>query len=310
MRYQFDQIEAFLQVLEAGSISAAAERLNLAKSAVSKRLAALERTLGVELVRRSARGIVPTERGRFFYARARALFQQIDNTVEEMSETGALSGPMRITVPMSCAALGLTRMLFSFASEHPRLELALDFDDSLVDLLHEGYDLAIRITRLKDSSLIARKLMVSRRVMCCSPAYAKRFGLPKKLDELQKHSCIGTMRSNQMWEFEAGSNGDSLVAVVRSRVVTNHAEAMRDAAIAGLGIAILPAFVADAPLAGGQLMPVLPDARPAEDSIYAMYPRSPVPSRKVTLLTEYLFHTLRKGPAELQLPPSEQSSIV
>jgi DNA-binding transcriptional LysR family regulator len=310
MRYQFDQIEAFLQVLEAGSISAAAERLNLAKSAVSKRLAALERTLGVELVRRSARGIVPTERGRFFYARARALFQQIDNTVEEMSETGALSGPMRITVPMSCGALGLSHLLFSFASRHPRLELALDFDDSLADLLHEGYDLAIRITRLKDSSLIAKKLMVSRRVICCSPAYAQHFGLPKKIEDLQKHSCIGTTRSNHMWEFEGEGNGENVVAVVRSRVVTNNADAMRDAAIAGLGIAILPALVANAPLASGQLMPVLPSARPTDDTIYAMYPRSHVPSRKVTLLTEFLVQTLRKGPAELQLPPAPQSTIV
>lgn len=308
MRYQFDQIEAFLQVLEAGSISAAAERLNLAKSAVSKRLAALERTLGVELVRRSARGIVPTERGRFFYARARALFQQIDNTVEEMSETGTLNGPMRITAPMSCGAMGLSRMLFSFASQHPRLELALDFSDSLVDLLHEGYDLAIRITRLKDSSLIAKKLMVSRRVMCCSPAYAQHFGLPRKIEDLQKHSCIGTTQSNHMWEFEANGNGESVVAVVRSRVVTNNVDAMRDAATAGLGIAILPAVVADAPLASGQLIPVLPNARPMEDTVYAMYPRSHVPSRKVSLLTDFLIQALRKGPTELQLPRTQQSN--
>jgi DNA-binding transcriptional LysR family regulator len=302
MRYQFDQIAAFLQVVESGSISAAAERLNLAKSIVSKRLADLERMLEVELVRRSARGIVPTERGRFFYANARSLLQQIDSAVEEMSEHGALSGPMRITVPMSCGILYLGPILFAFATQHPKLELAVDFNDSIVDLVHNGYDLAVRITRLRDSSLIARKLVVSKRVICCSPSYVKEFGLPRSIDALSTHWCINNTRSNHIWEFEPGSGGEPVIAVVKSRIVTNNADAMRDAAIAGLGIAILPAFIARDPVASGELLTILPQMTPTPDTVYAMYPRSQLPSRKIALLTEHLAEALRTKYSELNPP--------
>lgn len=294
MRYHFDHIAAFLQAVEAGSISGAAERLNLAKSAVSKRIAALEASIGVELVHRSARGIVPTDRGRSFYSHARSLLRELDNVVDEMSEGGELCGRMRITLPMSCAStFQIGRLLCGFASRHPRLELTLDYDDRVVDVGREGYDLAIRMTRLHDTTLIARKLALLTAVLCCSPSYAKEFGTPNSLEDLSKHACLSALRSRYVWEFE--SEGDKPRSVhVRSRMVTNNTDALRDAAIAGLGIAMLPQFFAQPALEAGELVRVLPQLRPVPEVLCALYPRLRHPSRKTAAVVEFLGDAFRR----------------
>jgi DNA-binding transcriptional LysR family regulator len=306
MRYHFDHIAAFLHAVEAGSISGAAERLNLAKSAVSKRISALEASIGVELVHRSARGIVPTDRGRSFYSHARSLLRELDNVVEEMSEGGELCGRMRITLPMSCAgAFRIGRLVCSFASRHPRLELTLDYDDRLVDVEREGYDLAIRMTRLHDTTLIARKLAMLAVVLCCSPSYAKEFGAPHGIEDLAKHACLSTSRSRHVWEFEPGGGGPRSVHV-RSRIVTNNADALRDAAVAGLGIAMLPQFFAQQALEAGELVRVLPQLRPPPEVLCALYPRLRHPSRKTGALVEFLTDAFRRRYWEEHRAPAEE----
>jgi DNA-binding transcriptional LysR family regulator len=293
MGYHLDDIAAFLQVIETGSISAAAERLGLSKSVVSKRITDLEAALGVELLHRSTRGVVPTDKGIAFHGRARGIMRELDEAAEEVADReNDLCGQLRITAPMSFGTMYFGPILFSFIARHPRLDLALNFDDRIIDLLGEGYDLAIRIARLPDSSLVARKLAVSRRIVCCSPGYAKQAGLPTTIQEIAQHACIGyaNVHPSQLWQFEPDGEVRSLM--VRSRIVANSGEAMRDAAIAGLGLAVLPLFIAAAALRRGELIDALPAARPTPDPIYAVHPQTRHLSRKVRALIDHLVGAL------------------
>jgi DNA-binding transcriptional LysR family regulator len=301
MRYSFDNIAAFVQVVESGSISAAALRLNLAKSVVSKRIADLEAELGVELLHRSTRGVTATDKGIAFHKRAREIMRDLDQAADEVTDrSDDLCGQLRITAPMSFGTMYLSPMLFQLLARHPRLEVALNLDDRLVDILVEGYDLAIRIARLRDSSLVARKLAVSRRVVCCSPEYAKRHGLPSSLDDIVAHSCIGyaNTHSSQLWQFESRDGTEPRSLTVRSRIVANNGEAMRDAAIAGLGLAVLPLFIVADALGKGELINALPHERPADDAVYALYPHTRHVAQKVRAIIDYLVQALADPPWE------------
>ncbi len=300
MRYRFDNIAAFVQVVEAGSISAAALRLNLAKSVVSKRIADLEEELGAELLHRSTRGIAPTDKGLMFYRRAREIMQQLMTAADELSDgDGDLAGQLRMTAPMSFGTMYLGPLLFPLLARHPRLDVALNFDDRVVDLLNEGYDLAIRVGRLRDSSLVARKLAVSRRLVCCSPDYARRTSLPTVLEEIQNHTCIGyaNSHSSQIWQFEPEhAGGEVRSLVIRSRIVLNNGEAMRDAAIVGLGLVVLPLFIVAGTVANGLLINAFPAAAPVPDTIYAAYPRTRHIARKVRAVIDHLVAELAGEP--------------
>ncbi|SCY04306.1 transcriptional regulator, LysR family [Nitrosospira sp. Nl5] len=300
MHYRLDDILAFLQAMETGSISTAAQRMGLAKSVVSKRISDLEAVLKVELLHRSTRGVVPTDKGTAFYQRARSIMQQLDQAAEELIEQGdELCGSLRIAAPMTFGTTYLGPILFSFLSHHPRLGLALDLDDRITDLPGEGYDLGVRIGRLRDSSLVARKLAVSRRVVCCSPAYAQRAGLPATIEELADHACVGyvNVSPGQIWQFEpAEPGGAPRSLVVRSRIIANNGESMRDAAIAGLGISVLPVFIVAKALASGQLINALPDVCPVADAIYAVYPRNRHLPKKVRAVIDHLIAVFEGEP--------------
>ncbi|MDN0082554.1 LysR family transcriptional regulator [Crenobacter sp. SG2305] len=292
MRYRLDDIEAFLLVVETGSFTAAALRLDLSKSAISKRINDLEQALGTQLLHRSTRGVVVTDRGQLFYLKARELVLQLDDAATStIEEEGNLCGQVRIAAPMTFGRKYLGPMLFELMQQHPNLDLIIDLDDRMVDVDGGGYDLAIRITQpLKDMSLIARRLAVSRRIVCCSPDYAMRHGLPKSLDELAAHRCIGYayVHSGQLWQFEpVGQDSRIRTAVVKSTLVFNNGEVMCDAAIAGLGICLLPLFIAAEALRDGRLIEALPDP-PIPDTIYALYPSRRFQSHKVRAVLDYL----------------------
>jgi DNA-binding transcriptional LysR family regulator len=299
MHYRLDDILAFLQVMETGSISTAAQRMGLSKSVVSKRISDLEAVLKVELLHRSTRGVVPTDKGAAFYQRACSIVRQLDQAAEELMEQDELCGSLRIAAPMTFGTTYLGPVLFSFISDYPRLGLVLDLDDRSIDLPGEGYDLGIRIGRLHDSSLVARKLAVSRRVVCCSPAYAQRAGLPATIQELANHECIGYVNASpgQIWQFEPkGSGNIPHSLIVRSRIVTNNGESMRDAAIAGLGICVLPVFIVAKALASGQLINALPTASPVADTVYAIYPRNRHLPKKVRAVIDCLIAAFEGEP--------------
>lgn len=293
MRYRLNDIEAFLLVMETGSFTAAAMRLDLSKSVISKRISDLETALSTQLLHRSRRGVVPTERGQQFYQRARELVLQLDDAAAStVEEDGNLCGQVRIAAPMSFGKKYLGPMLYQLMKQHPNLDLIIDLDDRMVDVDGGGYDLAIRITQsLKDMSLVARKLAMSRRVVCCSPDYARRNGLPSSLDDLARHRCIGyaNVHSGQLWQF-LGSDPEGRInsAVLKSSVVFNNGEVMCDATVEGIGISLLPLFIAVDALREGKLINALPNETPVPDTIFALYPSRRFQSRKVRAVIAYL----------------------
>jgi DNA-binding transcriptional LysR family regulator len=290
MRYKLEDIVTFLTVIEAGGLSAAARRLGVAKSVASKRISDLESALAATLLRRSARGVAPTDVGAAFYGRARDIIAELEDAAAAAG-AGQFSGSMRVAGPLSFGTLYLAPVLFDFLVRHPRLELTLHLNDRVVDIVGEGYDLAIRIGRLKDSSLVAKKLAVCKRVLCCSPAYAKHVGLPDTLDALKDHACIGyaNVPIGERWLFEADKPGNKQRSVlVRPRLTVDNGEAIRDAAIAGMGLTVLPTFLVADALQAGKLIPVLQHTPVVSDGIYVVYGPDRHLSTKVRALIEHL----------------------
>ena len=302
MKVSLEEIKTFLSVVETRSISATAVRLDVSKSVISQRISQLERTLGASLLNRSSRGVVPTDRGQAYYERACAALSLLDEAADAVVEdTSSLTGLLRITAPMSFGTRYLGPILFGFMQRHPRLELALDFDDRALDLLRGGYDLAVRITRLsEDAPLVACKLADSRRVVCCSPSYAAAKPLPVSLDDIYQHACIGYTHTDMshLWEFAPAARGGDVRSVrPRGRIVANNGEAMRDAAVAGLGLAVLPLFIVAEDLQHGRLIQVLPDETPLPDAIYVAYPPRRHASAKLKAVIEHLREALGKEPS-------------
>lgn len=292
MEHDFGNLRAFVQVVENGGITPAAQRLGVAKSVLSQRLAKLEGELHVKLLHRSPRGVTPTDAGKRFYQRARDVLSRLQQAVDEVSgiDDGSLRASLRITAPMTFGTQYLGPLLFDFMRRNPGLELALELDDRYLDLLAGGFDLSVRIGRLHDSSLMARALAPSRRVLCCSPDYAARHGLPASVADVGVHDCIcyGNASVAPYWQFETGQSGEPQTVVVRGRIHLNNGESMRDAAIAGLGLAALPRFIAAAALRDGRLVEVLAGTPPTADTVYAVYPKTRYVSRGVRAIIDLL----------------------
>jgi len=299
MDYDFGDIRAFLQAVESGGINAAAMRLDVAKSQLSARIARLEGELRAKLLHRSPRGVSLTDAGQRFYERMRDMLARMQQAVDEVSgDARQLTGSLRIAAPMSFGITHLGPLLYDFLRDHPALELTLEFDDHYVDLLSGGYDLAVRIGRLHDSSLVARPLAPSRRVLVCSPDYARRHGVPAAIEDIERHDCIcyGNASIAPYWQFAPGSEAEPpRQIVVHGRTHLNNGESMRDAAIAGLGIAVLPLFIAAPALRDGLLRELLSDSPPTSDTIYAVYPQTRYVSRGVRAVIDMLVATFEAG---------------
>jgi DNA-binding transcriptional LysR family regulator len=292
MNWRFDDILTFMSVVEAGSVTSAARRLNLSKSVISKRISDLETALRVELFHRSTGRVKPTEHARALYERIVPLVQGIAEATEAVAERSeGLTGRLRIITPVSFGTNLLGPVIAEFARLHPQLEIAVDYEDRLVNLAEGGYDLGIHIGHLKQSSLKARKLCDCARIICCSPEYAAKFGLPRTVAELAQHTCIdyAHVRASDLWLFDSDDDdGRSLSVLMRGRIIANNFEAMRDMAIAGLGLVLLPEFLAAAPLREGTLVSVALDASPRPDTISAVYPYTRHVSPKVRKFIDHL----------------------
>jgi len=300
MKWRFDDLLTFLDVMETGSITATAARLNLSKSVVSKRITELEAALGIQLFRRSPRKLVASDNAHDFVERVRPLVRDLIEAADRAGERhSAIRGTLRIAAPMTFGTLYLGRMIADFARQYPDLEVAADFDDRMNDLVRGGYDVGIRIGILKDSSLIARKLCTDQRVICCSPDFAAANGLPATLDDLSRFACIdySNVNTSQLWQFENPDvPAEPISIAMRGRVVANNGEAMRDMAIAGLGLVLLPMFIAADALRSGTLIPVLPEARPLAYRIYAVYPPTRHVSAKVRAFVDHLVRHIGEPP--------------
>ncbi|MFM0698282.1 LysR family transcriptional regulator [Paraburkholderia sediminicola] len=287
-----DEIQAFLLAVEWRSITEAARRLNLSKSVVSKRVSDLERDIGVRLLMRSTRNVLPTDAGLTLYEIASESMRRLADAVDMISEqSNGLCGELRITAPVSLTSLWLGEVITRFAAAHPRLHVLLELDDRLINIEAERFDVAIRVARLADSSLIARRIGVSERVIVASPDYVEKHGVPDSLDGIITHRCLcySNVPASQTWSFPAlEPRSKPRTLAPRSVFASNNGEALRDAAVRGLGLAILPTFIAARELIDGRLVRVLPDEHPEDDMIYAVYPRSPFTSHKLRAFIEHV----------------------
>lgn len=285
---KLDGMASFVAVAEAGSISEAARLLRLSKSVVSDRLAELERSLGTTLLHRTTRRLSVTEDGAAFLERARRILRDVSDAATELAERrGTLAGPMRISAPVTFGRLHLGPALYPFLAANPRIELALDLDDRRVDIASGAHDAVLRHGTIDDSRLMVWRLAPSRRVLVASADYLARHGRPQTTAELDAHKGIFyTNRGVADWRFATPRGGEIVRARVGLRV--NNGDMMRDAAVAGLGIALLPAFIAGPDIRAGRLTVVDVGAEAAREFIYLAHPEGRRPSAKLRALAEHL----------------------
>ncbi|MDO3433349.1 LysR family transcriptional regulator [Rhizobium sp. CBN3] len=285
---RIEGIAAFVAVAEAGSVSEAARRLRLSKSVVSERLAELEKSLGGVLLHRTTRKLTMTEDGAVFLERAARIVREIDEAAADMAERrGTLSGPIRIAAPVTFGRMHLGPALYPFLADHPDIELTLDIDDRRVDASSDGYDAIIRNGPIADSRLVAWKLAPSRRLLCASPDYLARLGMPSSLADLNRHRGIFyTNRGVADWRFQTPEG--AVVVRAKPALGINNGDMLRDAAIAGLGIALLPAFIAGPAIREGRLAEIDVGHRPEAEFIYMAHPEGRNPSAKLRAIADHL----------------------
>ncbi len=296
MRYTLDEIETFLAVMELGTITAAAARMNLSKSVISKRVSDLELTLGAALFRRNAGRITPTETALRLDARLRPALADLTRATESAAWGGtgddSLRGTLAISAPMSFGTLHLSPIIARFAARHPGLDLRVDYDDRARDLLRDGFDIAIRIGHLRDTALMQRKLCEDVAIPCASPAYLEKHGRPQTMADLAGHQIIGYnhVANAQLWQL-----GDQVAPALRSRITLNNGEALRDMAMAGLGLAILPGFIVAPAIATGTLERILPTIKARPLPIVAVWPPTNPTPPKLRHFIDHLLVALEGG---------------
>ena len=282
-------IAVFTRVAETGSFSAAARDLGLSKSAVSKRVAALEDRLGARLINRTTRRLSLTEVGVAFYERAVRILAELEEAEQAISRLqGEPRGTLRINMPMSFGIGHVAPALADFMARYPDLRVAMELTDRQVDLIEEGVDLAIRIAELPDSSFVARRLAPARRVVCASPDYWRRLGRPRHPTELVDHRCLiyTYLSAQREWRFH-GPEGPIAVRI-SGCLEANNGDALRDAAVAGLGVYLAPTFIVGEDLRAGRLEEVLAEYEDSRLSVYAVYPHRQHLSAKVRAFVDFL----------------------
>lgn len=287
---RLDEIMTFVEVVNAGSITKAAERMGIVKSAVSRRLNDLEDRLKARLLVRSTAGLSVTEAGRAFHERARRIIAELDEAELTVTDASAdLSGTIHMSAPVSLTNLVLMPHICAFLRLHPGLTLDLSLSDRFVDIVNEGFDIAIRAGTLSDSRLVARKLTDMRRVTCASPDYLASRGTPLTPQDLDHHDGLVSTNAPEStyWHYTA-PDGETYLARPNTRMKANNGEAVITAAVAGLGIAAVPAFISTELIAQGALIPVLSDYRLAAGSLYAIYPPGRHLSHRVRVLIDCL----------------------
>jgi DNA-binding transcriptional LysR family regulator len=289
----------FAAVIDTGSFAAAAIRLGTSTGQASKLVSRLERELGVQLIMRTTRALSLSEVGRAYYERIKALIEDFDSLDASVrNASGAPSGRLRITAPITFGTTQLTPVLISFAAAFPDIQLDVSFSDRLVNLVDEGFDAAVRIGQPTDSSLIVRKLCAVRIVLVASRSYLDVRGTPVIPSELVEHDCIidTNFHDPLSWRFRSGSDQQSLGTEVRGRLHFSNAEACVAAAEAGLGIARVPSFVAGARLRARLVEPVLSQYEDEPRGLYAVYPPARHLALKVRVLVDFLVSAFRGQP--------------
>jgi len=287
-----DDLRTFVEVADAGGVSAAALRLGISKSIVSRRLARIEAELGVQLLARSTRGAALTEAGATFRDHAARVCAEIDVARETILPAGDLRGRLRIAAPLSFGPTHLAPVFAEMARRHPHLHIHTCYSDRFVDIISEGYDCAIRLGHLQDSNLIARRVGPIYGKLVASPEYIEAHGAPETPDELLAHQAL--MQGTESWQF---MDGEKIVTIrPQGRFKADNGTALVAAAMAALGIAYLPEGLIQEHLASGALVPVMTRHPIREAGIFVVRPPGQHPARKVRVLTEMLIECFGKTP--------------
>jgi DNA-binding transcriptional LysR family regulator len=295
---RFAEYQAFVTVIDAGSFSKASERLGVAKSIVSRRVTQLEKRLGVQLLRRTTRSLSLTEAGRQFHERATRVLTDLDEAEESVSSAAAaLRGRIRLAAPLSFGLHHLRDALCDFMRRHPSVDVDLDLNDREINLVEEGFDMAVRIGQLPDSTLVSRRLGTVRFVASASPAYLAAHGEPRAPQEISAHQGLhyANIPLSQAWRFERDGETETVLPQVRLRA--NNGDVLAEAAAAGLGIVYGPTFIASHHIAAGRLMPVLTGYRRPPLGLYALFPPGRLQPRRVRALTDFLVDRFGDLPA-------------
>ena len=297
MSGSLDEMAVFAKVVASGSLSAAARDLGLSTAVVSRRLAALESRLGVRLVNRTTRRLALTDEGAAYHeACARILAEIEDADAAATARRVEPQGVLKVALPASFGHKHIAPLVPPFAERYPRIQLVFSLSDRTVNMIEEGYDLAIRIGELEDSSLAARKLAPNRRVVCASPAYLARHGAPRTPEDLQRHNCLTTNDLQMTWEYK-DPDGKRGSVRVSGQYACDNWEVLREWALAGLGIALKSTWDVRLQLEGGLLVPVLPGYDFGTDvAIYAVYPHRRYLPAKTRVFIDYLAESFGPEP--------------
>ncbi len=295
-----NEIAIFSCVAEEGSLTLAAKRLGLPKSTVSRKLSALEERLRARLLHRSPRRVELTDVGRALHMEARTALAQIGDAAERVSDEGeSLCGRIRVALPTDFGIAVLSPLLCEFASKHPLISLEVDLRDRKVDLVHGGFDFAVRVGAVGDPALIARQVGAIRGYLVATPEYAKAHGLPASLDEIALHRYLEFVLGPQYaGHLRVHGPGGSLTDVRVAPVMrVNSLVVLRDAVLRGVGIARLPTYLADRLVAAGRLVRVLPGYWTGERPIHIVHTGRRLLPARVSLLMDYLATELSAGEA-------------
>ena len=294
---RFEEMRVFAAVVDVGSFVGASDALEMSKAAVSRHVAELESRLGVRLLHRTTRKLSLTPEGEVFHARCRDLLSGVDEAEAEItSKSGEASGLLRINVPFSFGLLHLAPLWVEFMAQHPKVTLDVTLADRVVDLVEEGFDMAVRIARLPNSSLVSRQLTSTRLVLCASPAYLEARGVPTHPSDLASHDVLAysLFSMGEQWAFTGPDSGPDVVSVkVSPRLRTNSGDTCRVAALRDQGILLQPSFLVGPDLLAGTLVEVMPAWRSIELGVYAVYPSRKFVSPKVRLMIEFLVNAFR-----------------
>jgi DNA-binding transcriptional LysR family regulator len=289
-------LQVFIAVMESGSFSMAAQRLGLGQPAVSKSIAQLEQRLHTRLFVRSTRGLHPTEAARIFLEHARqALYHLEEAELAARGEGAALTGTLRVSAPVTFMRMQVMPHLGPFLAEHPALSLDIVLDDRHVDLLREGADMALRVGPLDDSSMTARRLASARRVLVASARYLERHGEPREPADLARHEFVIYTRRKAPRVLMLQRDGQSIETTIGGRITVSAAEGLREAVLAGLGMATIATWVFQDELARGEVVEVLKDWTQPRMDVWAVYPAGRLPSAKARAFTAYVESILQGG---------------
>ncbi|QQE64400.1 hypothetical protein GFS31_10800 [Leptolyngbya sp. BL0902] len=298
---KFESIRAFTQVVESGGFAAAARQMGLSRSAVNKLVISLEESLQTQLLHRTTRRVSTTAAGRAFYERCLNILADLEEAELALSRLQEEPrGSLRVNAPMTFGILHLGPLLAEFITQYPDLQVELSLNDRFIDPIDEGFDVTVRIAAAPGAaSLIAHRLAPCPMVICAAPSYLQRRGTPIQPSDLEHHACLhyGHRTQDNTWTLTSTDQAPVTISI-HGPLCCNNGEVLKQAALAGLGIVLMPRFIVEDALRRGQLQPILTSFCPPENQIFALYPINRHLSVKVKALVEFLQQRLSHRPEE------------